>query len=123
MAQLKKILIVDDEPDLRDLLAYNLAKNGFDVVESSNGREAIALNHREKPDLILMDLMMPEMDGIEACKLIRSAQLKSQPIILFFTAHSEYIAKQATQDAGANGYLLKPLPPQRLIDRLLKWAS
>lgn len=123
MPQLKKIMIVDDEADLRDLLAYNLAKNGYDVIESANGREAIELANSEQPDLILMDLMMPEMNGIEACKYIRSAQLEPQPIILFFTARSEYVAKQATQDAGANGYLLKPLPPQHLIAGLQKWTG
>ncbi|MFK7925550.1 MAG: response regulator [Bacteroidia bacterium] len=123
MPQLKKILIVDDEADLRDLLSYNLEKSGYDVIEGANGREAIELINSEQPDLILMDLMMPEMNGIDACKHIRSAQLDSQPIIIFFTARSEYIAKQATQDAGANAYLLKPLPPQSLIASLQKWAS
>lgn len=119
----QKILIVDDEADLRDLLAYNLIKNGYDVIESRNGKEAIEQIRLEQPDLVLMDLMMPEMNGIDACKFIRAAQFDPQPIILFFTARSEFIAKQATQDAGANGYFLKPIPPQHLIAGLRKWAS
>ncbi|MEM6348730.1 MAG: response regulator [Bacteroidota bacterium] len=123
MSYPKKILIVDDEADLRDLLAYNLVKSGYDVIESSNGKEAIELTRLERPDLVIMDLMMPEMNGIDACKYIRSAKLERQPIILFFTARSEYFAKQAAQDAGANGYFLKPLAPQRLIASLQKWAS
>ncbi len=79
-------MIVDDEPDLRDLLAYNLLKSGYEVIESTNGKEAIELVHREQPDLVLMDLMMPEMNGIDACKSLQSKE-KMLPVIIM-TAHS-----------------------------------
>ncbi|MEL6649470.1 MAG: response regulator [Bacteroidota bacterium] len=123
MSAPKKIMIVDDEADLRDLIAYNLVKKGYEVVESNNGKEAVELIPIVRPDLIIMDLMMPEMNGIDACKFIRSIQLERQPIIIFFTARSEYFARQATEDAGANDYLLKPLHPASLIAHLQKWAG
>ncbi|MEO0471771.1 MAG: response regulator [Bacteroidota bacterium] len=112
-----KILIIDDETDLRDLLAYNLEKNGFEVSEGSNGLEALELTPKVKPDLILMDIMMPLMDGIQACSAIRK-QLQHQPLIMFLTARSEKFAQQAVIDAGANAYLLKPLRTQTLIDAI-----
>ena len=112
-----KILIIDDESDLRDLLAYNLEKNGFQVSEGCNGLEAIELNPKVKPDLILMDIMMPFMDGIQACSTIRE-QMQHQPLIMFLTARSEKFAKQAVIDAGANAYLLKPLRTHKLIETI-----
>lgn len=112
-----KILIIDDETDLRDLLAYNLEKSGFDVSEGRNGLEAIELTPKIKPDLILMDIMMPLMDGIQACATIRE-QMQHQPLIMFLTARSEKFAQQAVIDAGANAYLLKPLRTNKLIDTI-----
>ncbi len=117
-----KILIVDDEPDLRDLLAYNLSKYGFEVAEGENGQQAVELVPQVRPDLILMDLMMPQMDGIEACKHIRTLDC-AQPIILFFTARSEHYASQATRDAGANGFVIKPMAPAKLISRIQQWLA
>jgi two-component system alkaline phosphatase synthesis response regulator PhoP len=118
-----KILIIDDEPDIRDLLAYNLVKNGFEVVEGQNGLEAVALVPQEAPDLVIMDLMMPQMDGITACKEIRSLPLQYQPFIVFLTARSQLYASQATRDAGANDYVLKPLRPDHLVSRIRQWLA
>lgn len=117
-----KILIIDDEPDIRDLLAYNLSKCGFEVEEGENGLQAVELVTQIHPDLIIMDLMMPTMDGVAACKEIRRLSC-IQPIIIFLTARSEHYASRAAKDAGANDYVIKPLRPSLLISRIEKWLA
>ena len=112
------ILLVDDEPDIRDLLAYNLEKQGYSVIEGSNGEEAVQLINQIKPDVVVMDIMMPRMDGVSACKMIRAQLQTPQPIILFITARSASYAAQAMAEAGANDYVVKPLHPNLLIDRI-----
>lgn len=113
-----KILVVDDEADIRDLLSYNLAKSGYTVIEGENGEEAVRLTPREQPDLVIMDVMMPHMDGIEACQKIRANRRDFQPIILFLTARSEGFAEQAAFEAGANDYIVKPVRIRALIARI-----
>ncbi|MCL4153309.1 UNVERIFIED_CONTAM: hypothetical protein GTU68_024786 [Idotea baltica] len=113
-----KILVVDDEADIRDLLSYNLAKSGYTVIEGENGEEAVKLTPEEQPDLVIMDVMMPHMDGIEACQKIRANRRDFQPIILFLTARSEGFAEQAAFEAGANDYIIKPVRIRALIARI-----
>lgn len=113
-----KILVIDDEPDIRDLLTYNLEKSGFAVVQGCNGHEAIELTRKELPQLIIMDVMMPIMDGIEASKIIRADKELKQPIILFLTARSRNFAASAVEQAKANSFIVKPVPPQRLVSHI-----
>lgn len=113
-----KILIVDDEIDIIELLSYNLKKENFTVVAAMNGKEAIQIASKMKPDIILMDVMMPEMDGIEACRQIKALpQLKNTPLI-FLTARGEEFSELAGFEAGADDYIIKPIKPRVLISRL-----
>ena len=113
-----KILIVDDEIDIIELLSYNLKKENFTVVAAMNGKEAIQIAQKMKPDIILMDVMMPEMDGIEACRQIKSIpQLLNTPLI-FLTARGEEFSELAGFEAGADDYIIKPIKPRVLISRL-----
>jgi two-component system alkaline phosphatase synthesis response regulator PhoP len=113
-----KILIVDDEIDIIELLSYNLKKENFTVVAAMNGKEAIQIASKMKPDIILMDVMMPEMDGIEACRQIKAIpQLKGVPLI-FLTARGEEFSELAGFEAGADDYIIKPIKPRVLISRL-----
>ncbi len=113
-----KILIVDDEPDILELLAYNLKKEDFIVEKAGDGEEAVEKFNSFQPDLILMDVMMPVMDGIGACKLIRASEEGKNPYIVFLTARSEEFTEVAAWEAGGNDYLIKPIKPRALISRL-----
>lgn len=117
-ANLTKILVIDDEPDIRELLTYNLEKSGFDVIQGCNGHEAIELTRKELPQLIVMDVMMPLMDGIEASKIIRADKELKQPIILFLTARSHNFAAAAVKQAKANDFIVKPVPPKTLVNHI-----
>lgn len=113
-----KILIVDDEIDIIELLSYNLKKENFTVIAAMNGKEAIQIASKIKPDIILMDVMMPEMDGIEACRQIKAMpQLINTPLI-FLTARGEEFSELAGFEAGADDYIIKPIKPRVLISRL-----
>ncbi|MDP4826864.1 MAG: response regulator, partial [Flavobacteriales bacterium] len=103
-----KILLVDDEQDILDLIRYNLEKEDFTVFTASNGREGIEIAKKELPDLILLDVMMPEMDGMEACTEIRTIPELAGVIIAFLTARSEDYSQIAGFDAGADDYITKP---------------
>ena len=113
----KKILLVDDEPDILEFLSYNLNKHGFDVVVANNGAEGLNMAKKMKPDLILLDVMMPEMDGMELCALIREETTYS-PVIAFLTSRSEDYSQIAGFDAGADDYITKPIRPRVLISRV-----
>jgi len=114
----KKVLIVDDEPDILDLLEYNLATNGFDVSKGKNGAEAIQLAETHHPDLIILDVMMPVMDGIKACEYIRKRPELSHIPVVFLTARSEEYAELAGFEAGADDYIVKPIKPRVLVKRI-----
>lgn len=113
-----KILLVDDEEDIIEFLSYNLDKEGYTVVTASNGIEAIQKARKEKPDMILMDVMMPEMDGMTAVQEIRKMPSMEQTIIVFLTARSEDYSQIAGFDAGGDDYVAKPVKPKVLMSRI-----
>lgn len=113
-----KILLVDDEPDILEIVGYNLTQEGYQIVTASNGREAIAKAKKELPDLIIMDVMMPEMDGMEACENIRNIPELRDVIITFLTARSEDYSQVAGFDAGADDYITKPIKPKLLVSKV-----
>lgn len=115
-ANARKILIVDDEESIRTLLNYNLKKEHFSTIIAEDGREAIKLVETEKPDLILLDLMLPKMDGIEVCKALRKAEVNT-PIIML-TAKSEEFDKVLGLEIGADDYMTKPFSPREVIARI-----
>src|SRR5690606_11404798 len=113
-AQDHSILLVDDEQDILEFLAYNLKKEGYRVYTASNGAEGIQLAKDVQPNLILLDVMMPEMDGIEACQMMRKELNSQQPIIAFLTSRSEDYSQIAGFEAGADDYITKPIRPRLL---------
>jgi two-component system, OmpR family, alkaline phosphatase synthesis response regulator PhoP len=114
----KSILIVDDEKDIRTILEYNLNKEGYKTRTAKNGVEAIAIAKEMHPDLILLDVMMPEMDGIEVCEILRSTPGFENTFICFLTARSEDYSQIAGLDAGADDYLPKPIKTRILLSRI-----
>ncbi len=113
-----KILIVDDEPDIIDLIEYNLEKEGYEVKSATNGLDAIETARLFLPDLILLDVMMPEMDGIETCVRMREIDALKPSLIAFLTARSEDYSQIAGFDAGADDYISKPIKPRVLLSRI-----
>jgi two-component system alkaline phosphatase synthesis response regulator PhoP len=113
-----KILLVDDEQDILDFLSYNLEKEGFDVHTANNGRDAITMAIKLLPDLIVLDVMMPGMDGIETCREIRLTENIKTTIIAFLTARNEDYSQIAGFDVGADDYITKPIKPRVLISRI-----
>jgi two-component system alkaline phosphatase synthesis response regulator PhoP len=113
-----KILLVDDEPDILEFVGYNLKKEGYQIFTSNNGKEAILVAKEIKPHLIILDVMMPEMDGIEACKELRMINSLNETIIVFLTARSEDYSQIAGLEAGADDYITKPLKPRILISKI-----
>lgn len=113
-----KILLVDDEPDILEIVGYNLSQEGYVIVTASNGKEAIEVAKKEHPQLIIMDVMMPEMDGMEACENIRKIPELKNTIITFLTARSEDYSQVAGFDAGADDYISKPIKPKLLVSKV-----
>ncbi|CEN48792.1 response regulator transcription factor [Capnocytophaga canis] len=113
-----KILLVDDEPDILEIVGYNLEKEGFQLFSAKNGIEAIKIAEREQPHLILMDVMMPDMDGIEACERIRRNTNLSRTVIAFLTARGEDYSQLAGFEAGADDYITKPIKPKVLVSKV-----
>lgn len=113
-----RILLADDEPDILEFLGYNLRNEGFEIHTAANGREAVSMAKSLRPHLILMDVMMPEMDGIAACKEIRGNKDLDQTIIAFLTARGEDFSQIAGFDAGGDDYITKPIKPRVLISRI-----
>jgi two-component system, OmpR family, alkaline phosphatase synthesis response regulator PhoP len=113
-----KILIVDDEPDILELIEYNLKKEGYQVYTASNGQEGVALAKKVLPDLIILDVMMPKMDGIEACRIMRAMPEFKNTFMIFLTARSEEYSEIAGFNVGADDYIAKPIKPRSLISRI-----
>ena len=113
-----KILLVDDEQDILEIVGYNLSQEGYQVVTATTGKEAIVKAKKELPQLIIMDVMMPEMDGMEACEAIRKLPELSNVLITFLTARSEDYSQVAGFDAGADDYITKPIKPKLLVSKV-----
>ena len=118
MENIGKILVVDDEADILEFISYNLKKEGYEVYTAPNGKEALPIAKKIKPDLILLDVMMPVMDGIETCKRIKSDTDFDQTYVVFLTARSEDYSEIEGLDAGADDYIAKPIKPKVLVTRL-----
>lgn len=118
MAQENTILIVDDEPDIIEILRYNLEKEGYKTYSATNGLDAVAKAESILPDLILLDVMLPDMDGIQTCETIRSKPELHDTLIAFLTARSEDYSEIAGFQAGADDYITKPIRPKVLISRI-----
>jgi two-component system alkaline phosphatase synthesis response regulator PhoP len=115
---MKKILIVDDEEAIRDLIVYNLEKEGYETMTAANGKEALAVVNSTDLDLILLDVMMPEMDGIEFCSQLRANPKNDHIVVCFLTARSEDYSQIAGLEAGADDYISKPVKPRVLLSRI-----
>lgn len=113
-----KILLVDDEPDILEIVGYNLSNEGYIIDTAENGKKAVEKAKKMKPHLILLDVMMPEMDGIEACEKIRALEGLDDVLIAFFTARGEDYSQVAGFDAGADDYITKPVKPKVLIGKV-----
>ena len=113
-----KILLVDDEPDILEIVSYNLSQEGYQVITAKNGVKGVEKAKAEKPQLIVLDVMMPEMDGIEACEQIRKIPELKNTIITFLTARGEDYSQVAGFDAGADDYITKPIKPKVLISKV-----
>ena len=114
----KKILLIDDEQDILEILSYNLEKEGYEVYTASNGNEGIEKAKQIIPDLILLDVMMPEKDGIETCQDLRKIKELQKTLIVFLSARSEEFSQLAGFQAGANDYIVKIIKPKILISKV-----
>jgi len=114
----QRILLVDDEQDIVDMIAFNLEREGYDVITASNGRNAIEAATAQVPDLVLLDVMMPGMDGMETCREMREHPQLKNVLIAFLTARNEDYSQIAGFDAGADDYISKPIKPRVLISRV-----
>ncbi len=114
----KKILIVDDEPDILEFLQYNLRKEGYEVVTANDGKSALVVAEREKPHLIVLDIMMPELDGVETCRLLRERKEFMHTPIAFLTARDEDFSQITALDVGGDDYITKPIKPRVFISRI-----
>lgn len=113
-----RILLVDDEPDILEILSYNLSAEGYQVYTAKNGVDGVSKAKKKQPHLIVLDVMMPEMDGIEACEIIRNTKGLENTIITFLTARGEDYSQVAGFDAGADDYITKPIKPKVLISKV-----
>jgi len=113
-----KILLVDDEEDILEFLSYNLRKNNYDVITASDGEEGIKKATETKPDLIILDVMMPKMDGIETCENLRKLDELDNPYIVFLTARSEDYSQIIGVDVGADDYITKPIKPKIFVSKI-----
>ncbi len=116
--QSPKVMVVDDDPDILELLKYNLKKEGYDVETAEDGVKAVSIAKKFNPDLILLDIMMPQQDGVETCRQIREIPELSDAHITFLTARAEEYSEVAAFEAGADDYITKPIKPRALMSRI-----
>ncbi|WKZ66830.1 MAG: response regulator transcription factor [Flavobacteriales bacterium] len=114
----QKVLLVDDEPDIIELLKYNLEREGYAVSSASNGREALKVAKAERPDLIVLDIMMPGMDGVEVCNQLRQQPEFKNTVITFLTARGEDYSQIAGFEAGADDFITKPVRPKVFVSKV-----
>ena len=113
-----KILLVDDDIDILEIVGFNLEAEGYEIIKAHNGKEAVQIAKKEIPNLIILDVMMPEMDGIEACENIRKIPELKRTIITFLTARGEDYSQVAGFDSGADDYITKPIKPKLLVSKV-----
>ncbi|SMB96590.1 two component transcriptional regulator, winged helix family [Hymenobacter roseosalivarius DSM 11622] len=113
-----KILVVDDDPDIVELLEYNLRKEGYDVATAPDGRKALEIAPQFEPDIVLLDVMMPQLDGIDTCRQLRTLPKFKDTYIIFLTARAEEFSEVAAFEAGADDFIAKPIKPRALMGRL-----
>lgn len=113
-----KILVVDDEPDILEFISYNLNKEGYQVSTARNGREGIDMARRDNPNLIILDIMMPELDGVEVCRQLRASNEFKHTLIAFLTARNEDYSQIAGLDSGGDDYITKPIRPRVFVSRI-----
>src|SRR2546429_4704554 len=118
MASAQKILVIEDEPDIRKLVQYNLTQEHFNVVEAEDGEQALSLLQREKPNLVILDLMLPGLSGMELCKILRQRSDTSRLPILMLTAKAGEADRIVGLEMGADDYLAKPFSPRELVARV-----
>ena len=116
--QMHKVLVVDDEEPILELLKYNLEKNGYEVKAAQDGARAVDIAKKFIPDLVLLDIMMPKMDGVETCRLLRDLPELQKMFVVFLTARSEEYSEVAAFDIGADDYITKPIKPRALMSRI-----
>src|SRR5690606_11732123 len=116
--QSQKILVVDDEESIRELLRYNLQKTGFEVKTASDGEQALEVAKKFLPDVVLLDIMMPKMDGVETCRRLRDNAELQKTFVIFLTARAEEYSEVAAFDVGADDYITKPIKPRALMSRI-----
>ena len=114
----KKVLIVDDEPDILEIVSYNLTKEGYDIQTAKNGIEALETVSSFKPNLVLLDIMMPKMTGVEVCQILRSKPELNDMLIIFLTALSDEASQIKGLETGADDYVSKPISPKVLVSRV-----
>ena len=113
-----KILLVDDEPDILEIIGYNLSAEGYEIHTATNGLEALKKANKVIPDLIVLDVMMPEMDGIETCEKIRNMAPLKDVLVMFLSARAEEYSQVAGLEAGADDYITKPIKPKLLVSKV-----
>lgn len=118
MKQQYKVLVVDDEPDILEILEYNLQKEGYQVRTALNGKKGVEEARNFQPDLVLLDIMMPEQDGVETCRQIREIPEMQNSFVIFLTARAEEYSEIAAFEVGADDYIIKPIKPRALMSRL-----
>ncbi len=118
-----KILVVDDEINITQILQFSIGAEGYEVITAQNGEEAIDKARREQPDLIILDIMMPRIDGYEACRILKANPLTKNIPVVLLTAKGRDIDKRLGQEVGAIDYIVKPFSPNKLIDRIQKLLS
>jgi two-component system alkaline phosphatase synthesis response regulator PhoP len=116
--QTQKVLVVDDEEPILELLKYNLEKSGYEVKTAIDGMKAVDIAKKFLPDLVLLDIMMPKMDGVETCRMIRELPELQKTFVVFLTARSEEYSEVAAFDVGADDYIMKPIKPRALMSRI-----
>jgi two-component system alkaline phosphatase synthesis response regulator PhoP len=116
--QRTKILVVDDEPDIVEMLSYNLAQEGYEVVTANDGEQALVVARQEKPELVLLDIMMPKLDGVEACRRLREMPEMRKSFVVMLTARAEEYSELAAFDMGADDYIVKPIKRRALLSKL-----
>jgi two-component system alkaline phosphatase synthesis response regulator PhoP len=118
-----KILVVDDEVNITQILEFSIGSEGFEVITAQNGEEAIERARRERPDLIILDIMMPKIDGYEACRILKANPLTKNIPVVLLTAKGRDIDRRLGYEVGATDYIVKPFSPNKLIERIHRLLS